>query len=148
MLDFGWTFVFTILNVIVLFIVLRALLFKPLTNFMEQRSRKIKDALEESVREKARAQELRDQMDGIIRETAVKAEGMINDAKARAEKIRLEGVENTKLECEAMKEGARRLLESEVAEARLRLKDEVAALAMVAAAKILEREVPGGRARS
>jgi F0F1-type ATP synthase membrane subunit b/b' len=87
-------------------------------------------------------------MDGIIRETAVKAEGMINDAKARAEKIRLEGVENTKLECEAMKEGARRLLESEVAEARLRLKDEVAALAMVAAAKILEREVPGGRARS
>ena len=43
--EFFVTVAFTIINVVVLFLILKKLLFKPVTKFMDDRSKKIEDAL-------------------------------------------------------------------------------------------------------
>ena len=52
------TFLVTILNVGILFFVLRAVLFKPVTKFMQDRTNKIEDAIEQSEKDKNQAKAL------------------------------------------------------------------------------------------
>lgn len=141
MISIGWTFVFTIINVLVLFFVLRALLFKPVTNFIRQRSAKIKDSLEEAERERTRAQELRDQGDNIIWDAAAQADLIINVAKQKADEYHTAELERTRAEIEALLANGRRRLEAEAAETAAALRHETAALAATVANRLLEKGI-------
>ena len=52
------TFLVTIVNITVLFLVLRAFLFKPVTKFMEDRTKKVQDSLDQAEKERAQAKGL------------------------------------------------------------------------------------------
>ena len=54
MFDFSVTFIFTLLNIFILFILLRVVLFKPVTRFMQKRADAIKADLSKAENEKAR----------------------------------------------------------------------------------------------
>lgn len=146
MISIGWTFVFTIINVLVLFFVLRALLFKPVTNFIQQRSTKIKNSLEEAERERAKAQELRDQGDIIIWDAASQADLIINSAKLKADEYHTAALEKTRAEVEAMLANGRRRIEAEASEAAAALRQETAVLAASIANRLLEKGVDPGEA--
>ena len=42
--EFFATVIFTFINIIVLYFILKKILFKPITNFMDNRTKKIQDA--------------------------------------------------------------------------------------------------------
>ncbi len=138
MLSIGWSFIFTLANLAVLVFFVRLFLWKPLTNFMRARSLSVQQALDEAARERLRAQELRDEMDGVIRNAALKAESIINEAKQRAETIVEEASVAAKRESDAILQSTRKSLESQEAEARSRLRQELAALTSLAMARVLE----------
>ncbi len=48
LVEFSWTFVFQIINTIVIFLLLRHFLFKPTTDFMEKRTRDIEKDIEDA----------------------------------------------------------------------------------------------------
>ena len=49
------TFIATFINIGILFVVLRAILFKPVTKFIEDRAKKIQDSIDQAENNKAQA---------------------------------------------------------------------------------------------
>jgi len=139
MISIGWTFVFTIVNVVILFVALRAFLFKPVTNFMQQRTAKIKAALDEAEEARAKAQELRDQSDLVIWDAASQADLIINSAKLKADEFHTSSLAKTREEVETFLANGRKRIEAETAEAAAALRQETASLAATVANRLLEK---------
>jgi F-type H+-transporting ATPase subunit b len=104
-LNFGVTFFITIANFFVLFFVLKKLLFKPVTKFMDARAKKIKDSLGEAAILKAQAEE-----------KAARYETLMSSADAEAARIVKEGEDRAKEEAKALLDKAN----AEASEARRR----------------------------
>lgn len=103
MLNFTVTFFITIANFLVLFLVLRKLLFKPVTSFMDARAKKIKDSL-------AEAQILRKDAE----EKAARYDSLMAAAEAEAGRVVKESEERAAAEAKALLEKA----QADAAEAR------------------------------
>lgn len=91
MLNFTVTFFITIANFFVLFLVLKKLLFKPVTNFMDARAKKIKDSLGEAAILKEQAAE-----------KAARYETLMATADAEAGRIVKEGEDRARDEAKAL----------------------------------------------
>ena len=130
-----------IINIVVLFILLRMILIKPISKFLSARAERIAGDLKDAETKKAEAFELKSQYDKhmetvdaegreIIRESQLKASdeasAITREARAQAEKIMTE---------------ARAKIESERVKAVAQARTEVALLATEIAARILKREV-------
>jgi F-type H+-transporting ATPase subunit b len=147
-LNFTVTFFITIANFLVLFLILRKMLFKPVTSFMDARAKKIKDSL-------AEAQILR----GDAEEKAARYESLMAGAEAEAERIVKEGEERAREEAKALLEkaqaeaaAARRrgeeAAEREREKARQELAGDIAAYAAEVAGKLVGREARAEDARA
>ncbi|MDR1930003.1 MAG: ATP synthase F0 subunit B [Treponema sp.] len=141
MLDFSVTFFITIINVLVLFVILRALLFKPLTRFMRERSAKIKEDIEGAEKDKREAKLLLEQYEKRLASAEERAGEILRGAREQAEKeaerIKLEAA----LEAERIIAAGRSQLELEKAGAMAVFRAEAASLVARAAALFLKREM-------
>lgn len=141
MLAFSVTLLITVVNVGVLYFVLRKILFKPVSKFMSDRSRRVEEDLQRAAEERERAAALR-----------AEYELNLNSAKDEADRIRAEALDAARVQAEAVLERARaeaaRLVEAargqievERAAAAALFKAEAAALVLAATARLLHREV-------
>ena len=122
MLSLDWSVVWIIVNLLVLYALLKRFLFKPVCEMMDKRAKLIQDSLDEAEEKKSEAERLRE------------------DYKAALENARREAAEIT----EAAKAGAAGeceiMLENERARAMDGAKYEIADLALLAAAKVLSQK--------
>jgi F-type H+-transporting ATPase subunit b len=142
MLDFSWaTFVVTIINIGILFVILRAILFKPVTKFMEARTKKIQDRFDEAERERSQAKGLLkdygDRLDRAREEADLILRNARETAQAEADRILAEG----RAEAGRVLENARKQIEAERSAALAQFKAEAAALVISAASRLLRREI-------
>ncbi len=86
LISFTPTFVFVAINLLVLYIIMKKILFKPVTQFMENRTKSIKDSIENAEKNKADAAKLKEQYEFQLRTAKTEAERIITEAKARASK--------------------------------------------------------------
>ncbi|MDR1956227.1 MAG: ATP synthase F0 subunit B [Treponema sp.] len=137
------TFLITLLNIGILFFVLRAVLFKPVTRFMEARSKKIQDAFDQAEATKAAAQALLGQYEARLQHVQEEAadirQAAQETARKQAEQILAEGTERA---AQALDQG-RKQLEAERQAALAVFRAEAAALVLSAASRILQRELSG-----
>jgi F-type H+-transporting ATPase subunit b len=135
------TFLFTLINVGILFVILRAILFKPVTKFMEERSKKIQDAIDQAEKDKGQAKRLLLQYENRLKSAEEEAEEIIRaareSARTQAEAIIAEG----KAAAGALLVNARGQIEAEQSAALARFRSEAAALVVSAAARLLRREL-------
>jgi F-type H+-transporting ATPase subunit b len=143
MLDFSITFFITFINIGVLFFILRAVLFKPVTKFMENRARKIQDAIEQAEKDKNQAKVLLQQYEDRLKSAETEAEGILNAARetARQEADRI--ISEGKEAAEILLDNGRRQLEAERRTALALFKSEAAALVVAASGRLLRRELTG-----
>jgi len=141
MLDFSVTFIITAINITVLFFVLRALLFKPVTKFMAERARRIQDSIAETTRDRSSAQKLLEQYQEKIKTAQGKADEIVNagrkSAEIEADRIVAEG----KATAQAMVEAGRRQVEAEFQAMHARFRLEAAALVMAASSRLVQRDI-------
>jgi F-type H+-transporting ATPase subunit b len=147
MLDFSITFLVTFINIGVLYFILRALLFKPVTRFMENRTLKIKGELEQASREKAQAESLRESYEAQLRKVDEEAEVLLRAARADAQEQAAAIIERGKAEAERLVENARLQIEEERRAAVAEIRTEAATLVLAATGRLLRREVSGEDAR-
>ena len=126
LLRIDWNVVFTIINLIVLYLGLRKFLIGPVTNVMEQRKQMIEGQIADANKLKAEAGDLKKQYEGLLEKTRKSAqaeyENRINVADAEAEKI----IEN-----------AHKTVELERDKTVQDLQSQIAVLAVAAAGKVL-----------
>lgn len=141
LIEINWSIVMIWITVIVLFLVLKKFFFEKVKNFMETRSNSIQDAFDSAEAVNRRADE---KMQNYTKRIAnVEAEGreIIRDAKIKADAQAREIIEDANKQATEIMNKAERNIEREKQKAMEEMRKEVAALAMLAAERIVEREI-------
>ncbi len=131
-------FVWTMINLVVLYLVLNKVLFKPVTEFMEKRANSIKQQLEDSKKGKEEAAELKETYEKKLVVAHKEADKIIRDATEKAREEHDNIIRQAKAEVEILKERAREEIEIEREEMMKSMRNEVVSLALEAASKVVE----------
>jgi F-type H+-transporting ATPase subunit b len=139
MLNFGVSFLITIVNFTVLYLVLRKLLFKPVTSFMKKRADKVRSDLADAAMMKGKAEESAKRYDALLADADSEAERLVKEGEERARDEAKAIVASAQTDAAALRrqgeEGAERAREK----ARAELLGDVAALAVETAARLIAR---------
>lgn len=135
------TFLITIINIGILFFILRAILFKPVTKFMEDRAKKIQDDIEQAEKDKSQAKLLHQQYEDSLKHAEEEAETIIRSARETAREQADRIVAEGKAEAENLLAAARKRLEAEQKAAMAVFRAEAAALVISASSRLLQREL-------
>lgn len=126
---------------LLLVFLLGKLLFRPITNFLENRSNQIKKTLETIEAEKQNIEKIRQDYQNQLSELNKKATQIIQEAIREGEKERQKIIEKSQKEANKILEEAEIVIEREKEKAILELKAQVADISILAASKILERTI-------
>jgi F-type H+-transporting ATPase subunit b len=113
----------------------------PLQKAVGDRQKQIADGLAAAERGKHDLELASNRAEEILRKAKVQAQEIIGQADKRAAQIIEEGKETAKQEGAKQVAGAQAEIEQEISRAREALRGQVAALAVMGASKILEREI-------
>ena len=136
-----WYIVETVINVLILFILLRIFLFKPINKMKADRTRTIQDNLDSAEKAKAEAEELRQQYEDSISEAKEKANQIIMKAHEDAESERSAIIRKSQEEAEKIVADADKTIENERKRVLRQAQSEIADLAIEAASKIIGENV-------
>lgn len=138
MLNFGPTFIWVIVNLFVLYMILKRVLFKPVTKLMEERTNSIKRDLDNAEKSKADAAFLKQKYEDMLKSVRGKADKILTEARERAEREYTSTLAAAKKDSEVILEKARAQIEAERQQMLKDTRNQVAGLALAAAAKVLE----------
>jgi F-type H+-transporting ATPase subunit b len=119
----------------------KAYLWEPLTDAMESRTKKISDGLAAAEQGQKKIEQATIEFSTRIDEAKTKASGIINNAESKSKNIVEEARATAKEEAQKIAKTSSQQLEQEINAAREALKADVAALSLLAAEKIITKEV-------
>lgn len=134
-------FVQYILNLVLLFIILRAILYKPVKNFMKAREEKIKKQQDDARALLEEAQGHKQQYEALLSDSSAQTEKLMEHSREEAEKTAGDIVKQAQEQARRILEEAREKAADERAEALASIRGEAAGISVGLAAKILAREV-------
>ena len=141
MININFTFILTILNFILLVFVLRAVLFKPMIKFLDERAKKIDESLKLAEENKKRAEDMKIEHDQIIKEARSKASEIVDSAMVNASKESREIISEARDKAQATIDSAKDEIIIEAERIKQDLRKEVASMSVSLAGKVLEREI-------
>ena len=129
--------VFTIINLLVLYLLMKKFLFGPIIKVMDERKAMIDQQFAGAKKQEDQARALKEQYEGALKSAREESlqimEQARKEAKAQADKT----VEDTQAKVSAMLAKAQEDINTERENAMRQMKDDVASLAMEAAGKII-----------
>jgi len=143
MLDFSVTFIITIINITVLFFILRAVLFKPVTKFMADRTKRVQDSIDQAEKDRTEAKALYKEYENKLKNAGVEADAIIKTARENADQEANRIIADGKAEAADIISAARKQIETERQAAVVKLRFETAALVIAASSKLTARELSG-----
>lgn len=136
MLKLDWNILFTVINVIILFLLLRRFLFKPVLSMMEKREKMITESLATAQKEREEAQMLMHEAQKQVDETNAEAELQAKQRREQAEREQRDALAETRKEADRILEASRKNALIEREKILSQSKDELVAAAMETAKKV------------
>lgn len=136
-----WTLIFTWGNLIILFLLMKKFLFKPINNILDKRKKEIDEMYESAQSSKGDAEKLLEDYTEKLKNVNEEAEDILKTAKKRAEGKSEEIVSEAKKEAQVILSRAEREIALEKSRAQEELLKEVSGLASTMASKILEKDI-------
>ena len=133
-----WNLLFTVINVLVLYLLMKIFLFKPVLAVLEKREEMIAANMEEARKSQQEAESLKSDYEEKLSSAKEEAQAIVHNARELAEQERAGILEKTRVESEQMIEKAKAAILSEQEQAQQEAKEEIARLAVLAARKIIE----------
>ena len=143
MLDFSVTFIITIINITILFFVLRALLFKPVSKLMAERAKRVQDSIDQAKKDKEEAAKLLAEYENKLKNAETEAREILKTARENAERQAQLTADEGRKEAQDMVNAALKQIEMERQAALAKFKLEAAALVMAVSAKLSARDLSG-----
>ena len=141
MISINATLLLTVFNFILLIFVLKAILFKPMMKYLDERSKKIDESLKLAEENKKRAEDMKIEHDQIIMEARTKASEIIDVAAANAARESREIVSEARTKAQDTVESAKDEILMVAERIKQDLRREVASMTVSLAGKVLEREI-------
>ncbi len=141
LIEINWSIIMIWITVIVLFLVLRKFFFLKIKNFMENRTNSIKDAFDSAEAVNRRADEKMANYNKRIAGLEADGREIIKEAKIKADAQAREIIEEANRQAGKIISKAEDTIEREKEKAMEEMKHEIAALAILAAERIVEKEI-------
>lgn len=141
MLKFNWNFLFTLLNLIIFFLLMRKFLFKPIMNVLNKRKEMIDNQFNNAEKANSQANELKTQYEEKIENINAESQQIISKAKesARAEYDKI--MDRAEADAENLKAAAKRQADAAVENEMRAARENIAGIAIDAAVKVLGANV-------
>lgn len=138
MLDFEfWSIFWAVFNVLLLFILLKIFLFKPIGKMLDDRTQSIQKDIDDAERAKREAEELKAQYESSISEAKEEAGRILREAHDEAETERENIIRKSHEEAESIVSAAGESIENERKRVIRQAHAEIADLAIEAASKVI-----------
>lgn len=144
MLELNWQIIWTVLNLIVLYFLLKKYLFGPVTAMMEKRAQKIQQDLDDAKSKSNSANELELKYIGIHAKADGEAAQIIKEAKAKAGAEYDKIIQSAREDVVALLENANRSIAIEREKSMQIIKRDIAGIALIVAAKIAQKNIDEG----
>lgn len=137
LVSFGWPWFFQIANTLILVGLLAKFLFKPVNKMLEKRKNTIANDLATAENQRVEAETLRADYEKKIKEIRIEADAILKEARNKADERAKEIIQEARDKSDEIIEKAQVEIERNQRNAYNELKDEVAAMALMAAEKII-----------
>lgn len=141
LLTLNWNLLFTVITVIVLFIVLKVFFFEKVHNFMVNRENEIRSSIENADHVNKLADEKLQNYEAKIANVETEGRQILKAARDEAKVQAKEIVDSANEKARNLIDHSQKEIRREQYNARKELKEEVGSLAMMAAEQILEKEL-------
>ncbi|MDP4153593.1 MAG: F0F1 ATP synthase subunit B [Bacillota bacterium] len=141
----AYNFILVALNLIILYVVLRKILFKPVTSFMEKRTQSIRDSIEEAQKQEAEANDLKLKYENQLSDAKLVGEKIIADATEKSNRISDEIIAKANQEASFIMQKAREEIEHEREQMLKEVYNQVVDLTIGAASKVIESDVDSAK---
>ena len=136
-----WTAIFTLCNLIIVFLIGKKFLFGPVKKMMDERQQEIDDMYDDAEKSKSDAAELKNEYEEKLNSAREQSEEIIK-ASVRSAKLKEEEIiKNAKAEAAATLKRADEQIEMERRQALNDIKNDVSNIAIDIAATVLERDI-------
>lgn len=137
MLKFDFNILWTIINLILYFLLIRFFLFKPIKKTIDKRNELIQKQFKDAEDANAAAEAKMADYESRIADVETEAEQIISDAKDSAKAEYGKIIDRAENDAKQLKAEAKKQIEAETESARKAAKEEIASLAMQAAEKVV-----------
>lgn len=142
MLDIDiWNFIWAGINLILLLILMKIFLFKPIRKMMEKRTQMVQDELDSAKRTREEAEQLKEQYDSELVSAKEEAQKIIDKAHEAAETERAAMISRSQEEADRIISDAGKSIENERKRVLAQAQTQIADLAVEAASRIIGENV-------
>lgn len=145
MLDFlsidPGSLIFTLLNTLILFLVIKHFLFKPVLGILEQRQAEVDDTYEKADQAKEHAEKLEADYTVLMENAKEESAEMIKAATKTAQTRSDEIIADAKREASAVSQRAAEEIERDKARAKAQLRGEISDIAILAAQQVVKKDL-------
>lgn len=138
-----WTALFTLLNLVLTFLILKKFLFKPVNKMIDERQKEIDDSFAEAETARANAENLKADYDRKLAEAKNTSAQIIQEARQEAYRRSDEIILQAKQDADALRAKAEAEVEMERKKAFNEAKDDISRIALEIAEKVVERKLDG-----
>ena len=136
MLRFDINFVFTIINLLILYFLLKKFLFGRVRDVMDQRAKEISDSYEDAKQKAEAADEKKAEYEALLAEGETAKQTALHEAQKQAEQEREKILTKARSDADQLIAGARAQAEAEIAQRRREARRELSELVAEAANKL------------
>ena len=136
-----WTMIFAWINLLILYLFLKKILFKPVKNMIDSRQKEVDDMYSDAEKSKSDAAILKSEYEEKLEKANEESEEILKRAVRKAQLREEEIIKNADEEARRALERAREEAELEKKRALNDIKDEVSDMALSIASKVIERDV-------
>lgn len=137
MLNLNWEIVYVLINLMILYLLMKKFLFKPVAAMMAKREKLIADSIDDAKAQSARANELASQHEAALVGARAEAAQILSAARERAAAEYDRTVATAHTDAQKVLENARISIAAEREQAMNAVRMEITGLALLAAAKLV-----------
>lgn len=141
LVELNTSLIFNLVNFILIFLLLRHFLFQPVTEHLEDRRNKIQNALNNADETREEANRLKEKYESKMQSIRDERNEIIQKATRAGESRKSDILKEARNEAEKIKDLARKEMDRERQKMINELKDQTSSIAMLAASKVLEKEL-------
>lgn len=137
MLKFDWNILFTIINLVIFYLLMKRFLFKPIMNVMDKRKEMIDKQFKDAETVNAQAIDLKQQYEEKMTTADEESQRIISDAKKSAKAEYGKIIDKAEVDAEKLKVSAKKASDAERESMLRSAKDDIASLAIDLAEKVV-----------
>ena len=141
LLNLDWSIIWNIVNILVLFLLLKHFLFKPITQMMESRTAEIENDLKDAREQKEKARELTSQYEEKLKGADAQAAQIVAEARQRGQKEYSAILKDAVKDAQKERERSQKELAQEREEMLRGVQENVTELVLLTASKLSQKEL-------